>query len=51
MVRQVNERAVRLNKADICMNLRSEFHPTGIVRVVAFRGNENEEQGGLFPRD
>ena len=52
MVRQVNEGArVRLTKADICMNSKSEFHQPGIVRVVAVRGNVNEEQSGMFPRD
>ena len=52
MVRQVNEGArVRLTKADICMNSKSEFHQPGIVRVVAVRGNLNEEQTGVFPQD
>ena len=52
MVRQVNEGArVRLTKADICMNSKSEFHQPGIVRVVAVRGNLNEEQTGIFPQD
>ena len=52
MVRQVNEGArVRLTKADMCMNSKSEFHQPGIVRVVAIRGNVNEEQSGMFPRD
>ena len=52
MVRQVNEGArVRLTEADICMNSKSEFHQPGIVRVIAVRGNVNEEQAGLFPRD
>ena len=47
MVRQVNEGArVRLNRADICMNSKSEFHQPGSVR-----GNVNEEQGGIIPRD
>ena len=50
MVRQVNEGArVRLTDADICMNSKSEFHQPGIVRVVAVRGNVNEEQTGVFP--
>ena len=45
MVRQVNEGArVRISKADICMNSKSEFHQPGIVRVVSVRGNVNEEQ-------
>ena len=45
MVRQVNEGArVRVSKSDICMNSESEFHKPGIVRVVAVRGNVNEEQ-------
>ena len=52
MVRQVNEGArVRITKADICMNSKSEFHQPGIVRVVAVRGNVNEEQSVMFPRD
>ena len=52
MVRQVNEGArVRLTEADICMNSKSEFHQPCIVRVIAVRGNVNEEQAGLFPRD
>ena len=52
MVRQVNEGArVRLTKADICMNSKSEFHQPGIVRVIAVRGNLNEEQIGVFPLD
>ena len=33
------------------MNSKSEFHHPGIVRVVAIRGNVNEEQFGMFPRD
>ena len=45
MVRQVNEGArVRVSKSDICMNFKSEFHQPGIARVVAARGNVNEEQ-------
>ena len=52
MVRQVNEGArVRLTKAHICMNSKSEFHQPGIVRVVAVRGNLNEEQTGVFPQE
>ena len=52
MVRQVNEGArVRLQKADICMNSKSEFHQPGIVRVMAVRGNLNEEQAAIFPLD
>ena len=52
MVRQVNEGArVRLQKADICMNSKSEFHQPGIVRVMALRGNLNEEQAAIFPLD
>ena len=48
MVRQVNEGArVRLSKADICMNSKSEFHQPGIVRVIPVRGNVNEEQAGI----
>ena len=36
MVRQVNEGArVRISRAQICMNSKSEFHLPGIVRVVA----------------
>ena len=47
MVRQVTEGArVRLTKADICMNSKSEFHQPGTVRIVAVRGNLNDEQGG-----
>ena len=37
---------VKCSKADILMNSRSEFHQPGIVRVVAYRGNLNEEQTG-----
>ena len=49
MVRQVNEGArVRLSDFDICMNSKSEFHQSGIVRVVVVRGNVNEEQTGVF---
>ena len=45
MVRQVNEGAtVRLTKADNCMNSNYEFHQPGIVRIVAVRGNGNDEQ-------
>ena len=45
MVRQVNEGAsVRISRADIGMKSKSEFHQPGIVRVVAIRGNVNEEQ-------
>ena len=47
MVRQVNEGArIKLTKADICMNSRSEFHQPSIVRVLAVRGNLNEFQTG-----
>ena len=50
MVRQVNEGArVRLQEADICMNSKSEFHQPGIVRVMAVRGNLNDEQTVIFP--
>ena len=50
MVRQVNEGArVRLSEFDICMNSKSEFHQAGMVRIVAVRGNVNEEQTGVFP--
>jgi hypothetical protein len=34
-------------KVDILMNSRSEFHQPPIVRMVAVRGNINEEQQGL----
>ena len=45
MVRQVNEGArVRISRADICMNSKSEFHRPGVVRIAAVRGNVNEEQ-------
>ena len=48
MVRQVNEGArVRISKANICMNSRSEFHQPAIVRVMAVRGNLNELQTGI----
>ena len=51
MVRQVNEGArVRLSDFDICMKSKSEFHQPGIVRVVAVRGNVNEEQTGFCPQ-
>ena len=32
------------------MNSRSEFHQTGIVRIVEIRGNINEEQTGAGGR-
>ena len=52
MLRQVNEGArVRLQEADICMNSKSEFHQAGIVRVMAVRGNLNEEQAVVFSMD
>ena len=45
MVRQVNEGGrVRLSEFDICMNLKSELHQPGIVRVAAVRGSVNEKQ-------
>ena len=48
MVRQVNGGArVRLSRANICMNFRSEFHQPAIVRVMAVRGNLNELQTGI----
>ena len=48
MSRQVNEGArVRVSKSDICMNSKSEFHQPGIVRIVAVRGNINEEQTSI----
>ena len=31
------------------MNSKSEFHQPGIVRIVAVRGNVNDEQMGVFP--
>ena len=40
---------VKRSKADIVMNSKSEFHHTSIVRVVAIRGNINEEQTGAAP--
>ena len=33
------------------MNSKSEFHQAGIVRVMAVRGNLNEEQAVVFPMD
>ena len=52
MVRHVVEGArVRLTEADTCMNSKSEFHQQGKVRVIAIRGNLNEEQIGVFPLD
>ena len=45
MVRQVNKGArVRLSKAEINMNSKSEFHHPGIVHVIPVRGNVNEDQ-------
>ena len=46
-----NEKGVRVkcSKADILMNSRSEFHQPSVVRVVAFRGNPNQEQTGAVP--
>ena len=51
-LRQVNE-GVRISccNADICMNLKAEFHQPSIVRVTNTLGNSNEEQtGGLSLR-
>ena len=45
----MRETRVRLTKADICMNSKSEFHQPGIVRVIAVKGNVNAEQMEVFP--
>ena len=42
---------VRLQEADICMNSENEFHQPEIVRVMAVRGQFNEEQAVIFPCD
>ena len=42
---------MRLQKADICMNSKSEFRQPGIVRVMAVKENLNEEQAAIFPLD
>ena len=50
LVRQNDEGVrVKCSRADILMNSKTEFHQPGIVRVVAFRGNLNEEQTGAGP--
>ena len=51
-MRQINEGVkIACCRADICMNSKSEFHQTSIVRVSANLGNINEEQMGLQPQD
>ena len=40
---------VKCSEADILMNSKNEFHQPSIVRVVAFRGNTNEEQAEAEP--
>ena len=52
LVRQNDEGVrVKCSKADILMNSKSEFYQPGIVRVVAFRGNLNDEQAGAVPNN
>ena len=50
-MRQINE-GVRIAccDADICMNLKAEFHQPSIVRVTNTLGNNNEEQTGPYPQ-